>query len=88
MASESKVIIHPEFDGDIQELTEYETTIVNALLHQEELAVFDVLSLINTTTVFAILNTLIRKEIVQIREELHDKYKEKILRIVELYSDN
>ena len=28
-----------------------------------------------------------RKEVVQIREELHDKYKEKIIRTVKLVSD-
>ena len=76
LASESKVIIHPEFDGDIQEFSADESTIVNALLHHEELAITDIIPLINSKTVFLVLNELMRKKVVQIREELHDKYKE------------
>ena len=87
LASESKVIVHPEFDGDIQEFSANESAIVNALLHHEELVIADIIPLINSKTVFLVLNELMRKEVVQIREELHDKYKEKIIRTVKLSSD-
>ena len=88
LASESKIIIQADFDGDLEGLTENETAIVHALLHQEELLVGDIISLINNKSVFAVLNELIRKEVVQIKEELHDKYKEKVIRIVELVIDD
>ena len=87
LASESKVIIHTDFDGDLEGLSENETTIVNALLHQEDLLVQDIISLTNSKSIFSIINEMIRKEIVLVKEELHDKYKEKIIRIVEL-ADN
>ena len=87
LASESKVIIHTDFDGDLEGLSENETTIVNALLHQEDLLVQDIISLTNSKSIFSIINEMIRKEIVLVKEDLHDKYKEKIIRIVEL-ADN
>ena len=88
LASESKVIIHTDFDGDLEGLSEKETTIVNALLRQEELLVQEIIPLINNKSVFTIINEMIRKEIVLIKEDLHDKYKEKIIRIVELVDEN
>ncbi|MEC8853014.1 MAG: primosomal protein N' [Bacteroidota bacterium] len=88
LASESKVIIHTDFDGDLEGLSEKETTIVNALLRQEELLVQEIIPLINNKNVFTIINEMIRKEIVLIKEDLHDKYKEKIIRIVELVDEN
>ena len=88
LASESKVIIHSDFDGDMEDFSENETSIVNALLNQEELLVQEIIPLINNKSVFAIINNMIRKEIVLIKEDLHDKYKEKIIRIVELVDEN
>ena len=88
LASESKVIIHPDFDGDLEGLLENESAIVNALLHQDELLIQDIISLTNNKSVFAIINEMMRKEIVLVKEDLHDKYKEKIIRIVELADEN
>ncbi len=88
LASESKVIIHPDFDGDLEGLLENESAIVNALLHQDELLIQDIISLTNNKSVFAIINEMMRKEIVLVKEDLHDKYKEKVIRIVELADEN
>ena len=88
LASESKVIIHSDFDGDMEDFSENETRIVNALLNQEELLVQEIIPLINNKSVFTIINNMIRKEIVLIKEDLHDKYKEKIIRVVELADEN
>ena len=59
LASESKVIIHTDFDGDLEGFSEKETTIVNALLRQEELLVQEIISLINNKSVFTIINEMI-----------------------------
>ena len=88
LASESKVIIHSDFDGDMEDFSENETRIVNALLNQEELLVQEIIPLINNKSIFTIINNMIRKEIVLIKEDLHDKYKEKIIRVVELADEN
>ena len=82
LASESKVIVHPDFDGDIEGFKAEENLLLNALSHQEELSIAQISKLINTKTIFSFINELIRKEIVQIKEDLHDKYKEKIVKTV------
>ncbi len=82
LASESQVIIHPEFDGDMGELKSDEVLLLNTLSHQEELSIAAISKLINIKSVFSLINDLIRREVVQIKEDLRDKYKTKILSIV------
>ena len=82
LASESKVIIHPDFDGDIEYLKADETLLLNTLSHQEELNIAEIAKLIPVKNIFSFINELIRKEVVQIKEDLHDKYKEKVVKIV------
>ena len=82
LASESQVIIHPDFDGDMGELKSDEVLLLNALTHQEELSIAVISKLINIKSVFPLINELIRKEVVQIKEDLHDKYKQKTINTV------
>ena len=82
LASESKVIVHPDFDGDIEHLKAEETLLLSALSHQEELNIAEIAKLIPIKNIFSFINELIRKEVVQIKEDLHDKYKEKLVKIV------
>ena len=82
LASESKVIIHPDFDGDIEHLSQEENLLLNTLSHQEDLNIAEITKLIHVKNVFLFINELIRKQIIQIKEDLHDKYKEKVVQIV------
>ena len=77
LASESKVIMHPDFDGDMDNLSANEHLLLDALSAQEELSVNEISRLINIKSIFSFINGLIRKEIIQIKENLNDKYKEK-----------
>ena len=86
LASESKIIIHPDFDGDLDFLNDEENTVLSNLTLKEELTINDMISILNKTSVFSVINELIRKEIVQIKEELNDKYKKKYQLIIE-YSE-
>ena len=82
LASESQVIIHPDFDGDMSDLKSDEVSLLNTLLNKEELSIAAISKLINIKSVFPLINELNRKEVVQIKEDLHDKYKQKIIKIV------
>ena len=84
LASESKIIIHPNFDGDSTELNSNENNILNNLSLKEELVLSEVEDIIDTSSIFPLINELIRKEVVQIKEELHDKFIRKKLLFVEL----
>ena len=77
LASTSKIIIHPDYDGDIDHLDDNEKSIVNALLFEKELSIETIFDLINTRKVFSYINQLIRKDAIKIKEELNDKYREK-----------
>ena len=87
LASESKIIVHPNFDGDIGELSDKEHAIITNLTLKDKLTVSEVIDLTNTTSVFPIINELIRKEVVQIEEELHDSFKKKSLLFVDLVGE-
>ena len=84
LASESKIIIHPYFDGDISELNSKEIKIVESLTSKLELSINDIVLLLNQNLVFPIINNLIRKEIIQIKEELVDSFKFKVIKTVHL----
>ena len=84
LSSESKIIIHPNFDGDSTELNINENNILNNLSFKEELVLSEVEDIVDTSSIFPLINELIRKEVVQIKEELHDKFRRKKLFFVEL----
>ncbi len=86
LASESKVIIHYDFDGDIDHLSSNEQILLNALSNQEELSINDISKILSVKNIFSFINDLIRKEIIQIKEDLYDKYKEKQIRVVKFIS--
>ena len=86
LASESKVIIHADFDGDMDHFSAHELILLNALSSQEELSIHEISKLITIKNIFSFINELIRKEIIQIKEDLHDKYKEKEIGIVKFIS--
>lgn len=82
LASESVIIIHPEFDGDIDHLSLDEITLLNILSDKESLSIADILKNIDLRNIFSFINELIRKDIVQIKENLHDKYRLKEIKVV------
>ena len=88
LASESKIIVHPNFDGDFGDLNDNENAIITSLTLKEDLTISEVSLLVDKVAVFPIINELIRKEVVQIKEELHDSFKKKTLQFVELVGDD
>ena len=82
LASESKIIIHPEFDGDLEGLSEFEIKLLNLLSHQSELTVSKISKMIMSKNYFSIINNLIRQEIIQVREDLYEKYNSKKISLV------
>ena len=79
LASESKVVFHPNFDGDTTDLNSVESNIVMNLSSKEELSLREVTDIAVKSSVFKIINELIRKEVLQIKEELHEKFRSKKL---------
>jgi primosomal protein N' (replication factor Y) len=84
LASESKVVLHPEFDGDYKKLNEREYLIVEALEIQNVLSISDVENISELKKVFPLIKTLIEKKVVLLEEELKEKYVPKIETYVQL----
>lgn len=82
LASESKVNISVDFDGDIDNFSVQENTLLKALLLKEELSINEIAKIISTKNILSVINDLIRRDVLEIKEELYDKYREKEIRVV------
>ncbi len=88
LASESMVAIHTNFDGDVDYLSKNEKDLLDLLISRNELSVNEISNSIEVENVFQFINELILKEIVQIKEYLHERYKQRYIKIVTLLASD
>lgn len=84
LASETKISIHPEFDRDLDQLSENEKTVVEALQLQESLTLKEIADLVHIKTVQPLIKRLIEKKKAIVTEELHTKYAPRYQAFVEI----
>ncbi|MCD4772065.1 MAG: primosomal protein N' [Bacteroidales bacterium] len=77
LASESKIILHPDFDGDISGLNERERSIAEALHNRSKLTISEAIEIAELKKIFTLIKNLIEKKVVLVEEEIHDTYKPK-----------
>jgi primosomal protein N' (replication factor Y) len=87
LASESKVVLHPDFDKAYKNLNEKEYLIVEALEIQKILSLTDVESISEQKKIFPLIKTLIEKKVILLEEELKEKYIPKIETYVQLSAE-
>jgi primosomal protein N' (replication factor Y) len=75
LASETKIELNKEFEYDKATLHDKEFLIVEALEIQPELTISDIAKLLSQKTVMPILKGLFEKNIINISEEVSDRYK-------------
>ena len=75
LASETKIVLNKEFEYDRAALHDKEYLIVEALDIQPELTISDISKLLSQKTVMPILKGLFEKNIINISEEVSDRYK-------------
>ena len=75
LASETKIILNKEFEYDKSTLHDKEFLIVEALEIQPELTISDISKLLSQKTVMPLLKGLFEKNIINISEEVSDRYK-------------
>ncbi len=78
LASESKIVLNPDFDGDYDSLNEKEYLIAEALDIQKQLTLTEVENIVEQKKVIPLIKTLIEKRLVLMEEELKEKYRPKI----------
>ena len=90
LASESKIVMNPDFDGDYDSLGEKEYLVAEALDIQKQLTLTEVENIVEQKKVIPLIKTLIEKRLVLMEEELKEKYKPKIesyIRLTTKYRD-
>ncbi len=84
LASETRVLLSPVFNDNFEHLTDDEYLIAEALSIQEELSIEDVQKILNRKTVYPLINALLYKRVILLKEELKPKFKPKEVKFVRL----
>lgn len=90
LASETKVVLNKDFEFDKAALHDKEFMIVEALELQSELAVGDIAKLLGQKTVMPILKLMFEKNIINISEEVSERYKPRkktFIKLNPIYND-
>ena len=82
--SETKVLLHDNFDEDFTGLTDHEYLIAEALIIRNELSINEVKDILDKKTVYPLIRSLLDKCVLKIKEELIAKYKPKKIGFVAL----
>ncbi len=91
LASETKILINTEFDGDaVTDLTDKEYQIYEALEIRNVLNLQEISEILNIKNVHKVVKSLIEKKAIIVEEDLKRKYKVKLIPFVRLteYADN
>ncbi len=78
LASESRIVLNPDFDRNYDRLSDKEFLITEALEVREILSLMDISDILDQKTVYPIVKSLIEKRVVLIEEELKERYSPKI----------
>jgi primosomal protein N' (replication factor Y) len=86
---ESETIISFKHYEALEELnlTDDEFLIFEALQHQSSLKVNDVMNILNKKNIFPLLQKLIDKNIIMLREEIQENYKPKLVKYIKLHQN-
>ncbi len=88
LASETKIGINAEYDGDITFLSDKEISIIKSITEHKTLTIKKIEKLINYNRILPLIQSLINKHIIYVCEEIEEKYKEKketYLRLTSIY---
>jgi primosomal protein N' (replication factor Y) len=79
LESETKVIAHPDFDQIDVTIDDDEYMIAEAISIQNELTLGQIQDILNRKTIYPVINSLLEKGYISIKEELIEKYKPKMI---------
>lgn len=90
LASETNILLHPDFNGEISDLTDNELKIVEALELKQKLPVKEITTILAKKTVWPLLKKMTENKIITPEEEIKLKYKpktENYIRLAETWKD-
>ncbi|WP_133672945.1 replication restart helicase PriA [Maribacter caenipelagi] len=88
LESETLVLRNTEYEIDENELLDDEFLVFEALQHQSILKVQEVSAIIERKNVLPILQRLLEKKVIVIKEEVYEQYKPKLVRFVKLGAEH
>lgn len=74
LASESAVMINPDFDGELSRLSKYERMVVELLSEHPVMKIDDLSRAIGVQKVMPLLRGMVEREVVVMREELKERF--------------
>ena len=82
LSSETRIILNAEHDQNFSGLDNNEYLVAEALTIQKELTIDQIQKILNIRTVYPIINRLLMYNILEIKEELQQKFKPKVVSCV------
>jgi primosomal protein N' (replication factor Y) (superfamily II helicase) len=82
LSSETRIVLNPEHNQDFSELNDQEYLVAEALTIQKELTIDQIQKILGHRTVYPLINRLLMHQILDIKEELQQKFKPKIVACV------
>jgi len=86
LESESIISRNLNVTPNDEELKDDEFLVYEALHHQSSLKIQDIMHILDKKNVLPVIKRLIDKNVISVKEEIHEKYKPKLLRYVKLNS--
>lgn len=87
LANETYIVIHPNWDGDTSKLTDAEYIVVEALDLHKRLKVQEVAKILQRKTILPFIKKIQERKIVQLEDEVIERYKPKWKRMMRLSED-
>ena len=84
LESETLILRNDRVEVDENDLEDDEFLVYEALQHQSTLKVNEVSSIIDRKNILPILNRLLEKKVILLKEEMYEQYKPKLVRYVKL----
>ncbi len=84
LSSETKVVLNPNYGDDFGELDNDEYLIAEALHIQNAVSIDDVRKILNKKTVFPVIQRLLNRGLLFLREDLQEKYRPRRITAVRL----
>jgi primosomal protein N' (replication factor Y) (superfamily II helicase) len=84
LASETRVVLDPEYVHDSNVLSDYEFMVIEALDLQKILSVTDISRIVGIAKVIPLVKTMLEKKYIRVEEEITERYKPRIEWFVKL----
>lgn len=84
LESETLILLNTEAVIEESDLEDDEFLVFEALQHQSSLKVHEVSSIVDRKNILPVLNRLIEKKVILLKEEIYEQYKPKLVKYVQL----